>query len=330
MTNRTVLVTGGAGYIGSHACKALALAGYQPVVFDNLVYGHDWAVKWGPLEQGDLLDGDRLDQVFKRHKPVAVVHFAAYAYVGESVSMPLKYYTNNVAGSLSLFRAMLKHGVEHLVFSSTCATYGNPQNPVLDEAHPQNPINPYGRTKLMVEAILRDFDQAYNLRSTSLRYFNAAGADLDGELGEVHDPETHLIPLALRAAAGSGAPLTIFGDDYPTPDGSCVRDYIHVSDLANAHVLALGGLEKGVSSGCYNLGTGRGYSVKEVVSTTQAGVGAPVPHSIGARRAGDPPSLVANAELFSSRFGWEPGVSDLETILESAWRWERQSGHTGP
>ena len=330
MTNRTVLVTGGAGYIGSHACKALAAAGYNPVVFDNLVHGHDWAVKWGPLEHGDLLDSHCLDQVFRRHKPVAVMHFAAYAYVGESVSKPLKYYTNNIAGSISLLEAMLKYGVDRLIFSSTCATYGNPQSPILDETHPQNPINPYGCSKLTVEAILRDFDQAYNMRSISLRYFNAAGADLDGDIGEVHEPETHLIPLTLRAAAGSGSPLTIFGDDYPTPDGSCVRDYIHVSDLADAHVLALRGLEQEDSSGFYNLGTGRGYSVKEVVSTAQAVVGALVPHSIGARRAGDPPSLVANAELFSSRFGWEPGVSDLETIIESAWRWELQSQHSRP
>lgn len=325
MTNRTVLVTGGAGYIGSHTCKALAAAGYNPVVFDNMLNGHDWAVQWGPLERGDLLDSHCLDNVFRRHKPMAVMHFAAYACVGESVSKPLEYYTNNVAGSLSLLETMLKHGVDRLIFSSTCATYGHPQSPMLDETHPQNPISPYGRSKLMIEAILRDFAQAYNARSISLRYFNAAGADLDGNLGEVHDPETHLIPLALRAAAGSGSSLTIFGDDYPTTDGSCIRDYIHVSDLADAHVLALSGLEQEESSSFYNLGTGRGYSVKEVVSTTQAVVGAPVRHSIGRRRAGDPPSLIANAELFSSKFGWVPRASDLETIIESAWRWELQS-----
>lgn len=237
MSGETILVTGGAGYIGSHCCKALALAGYRPVVLDNLVYGHESAVRWGPLEKGDLADRAFVDGVFTRHRPAAVIHFAAYAYVGESVTDPGKYYANNTSAALELIRSCVAHGVKAFVFSSTCATYGIPDQVPISETAPQNPINPYGRSKLMVEQILDDFDRAHGLRSIALRYFNASGADPDGELGESHDPETHLIPLALDAAAGRRAALVVNGDDYPTPDGTCIRDYIHVTDLDRKSVV---------------------------------------------------------------------------------------------
>ena len=229
-----ILVTGGAGYIGSHACKALAKAGYTPIAYDNLVYGHEWAVKWGPFEQGDILDRKRLDEVIKKYRPAAIMHFAAFAYVGESVEQPGKYYRNNVTGSLTLLEAMRDHGVPYIIFSSTCATYGEPEQIPIPENHKQSPINPYGHSKLMIEQMLSDFDVAHGIRSVSLRYFNAAGADPDGETGEDHDPETHLIPLVLDAAIGKRPSITIFGDDYDTPDGTCIRDYIHVTDLASA------------------------------------------------------------------------------------------------
>jgi len=318
-----VLVTGGAGYIGSHACKALAAAGYLPVVYDNLVHGHAWAVRWGPLEIGELHDAPRLAAVFARYRPVAVLHFAAYAYVGESVTDPCKYYHNNVGGSLALLQAMLQGGVDLLVFSSSCATYGNPQQPRLDEQHPQQPINPYGRSKLMVEQILRDAGQAYGLRSIALRYFNAAGADPDGEIGEAHAPETHLVPLALEAAAG-GKGLTVFGTDYATADGSCVRDYIHVTDLASAHVRALQALQDGAASGAYNLGTGSGVSVREIIRGVEAVTGCTVPWTAGARRPGDPAALVADPRLFCASFGWQPVFSALPSMLATAWAWRQQ------
>ena len=325
MSKRVILVTGGAGYIGSHACKALACAGYSPVVYDNLVYGHHAAVKWGPLEQGDLLDSARLDEVIKLYQPRAVMHFAAYAYVGESVSDPGKYYVNNVTGSLSLLQAMVRHGIDKMVFSSTCATYGNPLHEAIGEAHPQTPINPYGQSKLMVETMLGDFGRAHKLRSMSLRYFNAAGADSAGDIGEDHTPETHLVPLALEAAAGKRGPLTVFGNDYATPDGTCIRDYIHVTDLAQAHVKALQALEQGASSGNYNLGTGAGCSVKEMIEAIEQVTGMPVPHVFGERREGDPPRLVADARLFQREFGWQPSHSDLPTIIQTAWHWLNRS-----
>jgi len=240
-----LLVTGGAGYIGSHTCKALAASGHLPITYDNLVYGHPWAVRWGPLEIGDLADRQRLDQVIQHYRPEGVIHFAAYAYVGESVKDPGKYYRNNVAGSLSLLEAMRDHGIPYLVFSSTCATYGVPERIPIPESHPQRPINPYGQSKLMVEQILQDFQVAHGIRSISLRYFNAAGADPDGEIGEAHDPETHLIPLVLEVAGGQRPHITVFGEDYDTPDGTCIRDYIHVTDLAQAHVLAVEALASG-------------------------------------------------------------------------------------
>ncbi|MCU0833678.1 MAG: UDP-glucose 4-epimerase GalE [Chromatiaceae bacterium] len=321
MGKKVVLVTGGAGYIGSHACKALQGAGYLPVAYDNLVYGHRWAVRWGPLEVGDIADRARLDAVIARYAPSAVMHFAAYAYVGESVADPGKYYRNNVAGTLTLLEAMRDHGMARLIFSSTCATYGVPQTYPIPEAHPQHPVNPYGASKLMIERMLRDFDLAHGLRSIALRYFNAAGADPDGEIGEVHDPETHLIPLVLDAAAGRRPQVTVFGDDYDTPDGTCVRDYIHVTDLAQAHVLALQALESGAQSTAYNLGNGRGFSVREVITHAEAVTGREVPVTLGPRRCGDPPRLVGDASRAVRELGWRPHQAELTRILETAWAW---------
>ncbi len=319
-----VLVTGGAGYIGSHACKALAAAGYVPVSFDNLVYGHEWAVRWGPFVRGDILDRAVLDAVIDKYKPVAVMHFAAFAYVGESVQNPGKYYRNNVGGSLNLLEAIRDHGIGAFIFSSTCATYGVPQSVPIPETHPQNPINPYGASKLMIEQMLRDFGVAHGLRSISLRYFNAAGADPDSETGEVHDPETHLIPLALDAAAGVRPEIVVYGDDYDTPDGSCIRDYIHVIDLAEAHVLALRALEAGAKTTAYNLGNGRGFSVKEVIDTARAVTGHDFSVRVGARRLGDPTRLVGDATRIQKELGWQPKHADLADMIETAWQWHRK------
>jgi UDP-arabinose 4-epimerase len=313
-----ILVTGGAGYIGSHACKALAKAGYTPIAFDNLVYGHKWAVKWGPLEIGDIADRKRLDAVIEQYQPEAVMHFAAYAYVGESVENPGKYYRNNVSGTLTLIEAMRDHGIDKLIFSSTCATYGIPEQVPITEDHPQKPINPYGMSKLMIEQILQDFDHAHGLRSISLRYFNAAGADPDGEIGESHDPETHLIPLVLDAAAGIRPVITVFGDDYDTPDGTCIRDYIHVSDLADAHLLALQALESGAGTIAYNLGNGIGFSVREVIQAVERVTRRAVPFEIGPRREGDPSHLVGDAGLAQRELGWRPFQYDLERIVSTA------------
>ncbi len=320
-----VLVTGGAGYIGSQTCKALSRAGYQPIVLDNLVYGHEWAVRWGPLAVGDIGDRACLDAVIARYRPQAVIHFAAFAYVGESVRDPGRYYRNNVAGTLSLLEALRDHGIHHLIFSSTCAIYGIPDQLPITEDHPQCPINPYGASKLMVERMLGDFAQAHGLNWVALRYFNAAGADPEGELGEDHHPETHLIPLAIRAALGQGPELQVFGDDYPTPDGSCIRDYIHVADLAEAHVLALAYLRAGGESGTLNLGTGRGHSVFEVIAAVERLAGCAVPRSIGPRRPGDPPVLYADASRARDQLGWRPRYPELETIIDHAWRWHQQA-----
>ena len=319
--NKNVLVTGGAGYIGSHACKALALAGYEPTTFDNLVYGHRPAVRWGPLIVGDILDAQALEGAFRTVKPIAVMHFAAYAYVGESVDNPGKYYRNNVVGTLNLIEAMRDHSVSKLIFSSTCATYGVPDSVPIAESHPQHPVNPYGASKLMIERMLSDFDSAHGLRSISLRYFNAAGADPDGETGESHDPETHLIPLILDAAAGLRDHITVFGDDYDTPDGTCVRDYIHVSDLADAHVLALRALADGAKTTAYNLGNGRGFSVGEVISAARSVTGREINVLQGSRRAGDPPMLVGDASRIRRELGWEPRFSGIDDMVSSAWRW---------
>lgn len=322
-----ILVTGGAGYIGSHAVLALQAAGYQVVVLDNLVYGHqdlvDQVLKV-ELVQGDTNDRALLDQLFSSRKFEAVMHFAAYAYVGESVTQPDKYYRNNVLGTLTLLEAMVAHGIKQFVFSSTCATYGVPQQVPIPEDHPQNPINPYGASKLMVERILADFDVAYGLKSVIFRYFNAAGADPEGRLGEDHNPETHLIPLVLMTALGKRESISILGDDYPTPDGSCVRDYIHVTDLAAAHVLGLEYLRKGGSSDRFNLGNGNGFSVKEVIEVARQVTGQPIPSVVEARRAGDPPALVGGSDRARQILGWDPQYADIEAILRHAWAWHQQ------
>lgn len=320
----TVLVTGGAGYIGAHTCKALAAAGHVPVVYDNLVHGHRAAVRWGPFEAGDIQDRSRLDQVIAAHAPTALIHFAAYAYVGESVTDPGKYYRNNVAGSLNLLETIRDHGIRHMVFSSTCATYGIPDGvPIPDDA-PQGPINAYGQSKLMVERMMADFERAHGLGWVALRYFNAAGADPDGETGEDHDPETHLIPLILDAASGRRAAITVFGTDYDTPDGTCIRDYIHVADLADAHVRALDNLEGGMPSGAFNLGNGTGYSVSEVVAAVERVTGRKVPVEFGPRRPGDPPRLVGSAARAREVLGWQPRHANLDDIIRHAWIWHQR------
>jgi UDP-arabinose 4-epimerase len=290
-----VLVTGGAGYIGSHTCKALAAAGHTPVVLDDLSAGHDWAVRWGPLVVGDIADGALLARVFRDYKVAAVVHFAAHAYVGESVQHPRKYFNNNVAKTLALLDGMLDAGVQRFVFSSTCATYGLPRVLPITEDLPQQPINPYGDSKLMVEKVLRRYGEAYGLRYALLRYFNAAGADPDGEIGEDHEPETHLIPLVIAAAQGRRRALEIFGDDYETTDGTAIRDYVHVCDLADAHVKALDRLIADAESLAVNLGTGEGHSIRDVIAAVERVSGKPVPAIMRPRRPGDPPALVADA-----------------------------------
>jgi UDP-arabinose 4-epimerase len=319
-----VLVTGGAGYIGSHTAKTLKAAGHEPIVLDNLIYGHTWAVQWGPFEQGDLADMAFLRSVFDRHAIDAVIHFAANAYVGESMTDPSKYFRNNTFNTLNLLDTMVARGVKRMVFSSTCATYGDPQRIPIDESHPQAPVNPYGESKLFVERILHWYGKAYDLRSVALRYFNASGADPDGEVGEDHDPETHLIPLVIEAALGRRPPVGVFGSDYPTPDGTAIRDYIHVMDLADAHVQALAYLAGGGPSTAINLGTGHGHSVREVIQTVEQVGGSPVPSTISPRRAGDPPQLVADARRAKDVLGWTPQYPDLRTIIEHAWGW-----HTG-
>jgi UDP-arabinose 4-epimerase len=324
---RSILVTGGAGSIGSHTCKALARAGYLPITYDNLCSGHEWAVKWGPFERGDILDRGRLDEVLSKYRPEGVVHFAAFSYVGESVTDPGKYYRNNVVGSLTLLEAMRDHGVGKIVFSSTCATYGHPQQNPITEDTPQRPINPYGASKLMIERILADFGTAHGLVSTALRYFNAAGADEHGEIGESHDPETHLIPLVLDAASGRRPQVTIFGTDYDTFDGTCIRDFIHVGDLAEAHVLALKAIEQG-TSGAFNLGNGRGFSVREVVDAVEHVAGSEVPVVYGARRAGDPGALVSDATRAREMLGWQPKITELEAIIGTAWAWHQRAPRT--
>ena len=322
-------MVGGAGYIGSHACKALDRAGYTPVTCDNFVYGHEAAVQWGPLARGDTGDRAWLNKVFEQFNPAAVMHFAAYTYVGESVQDPGKYYRNNVLGSLNLLEAMRDHGVDKFVFSSTCATYGDPQTLPIPDDHPQNPVNPYGASKLMVERMAEDFGRAHGLRSVFLRYFNASGADPDADTGEDHDPETHLIPLVLEVAAGLRPHIAIFGTDYETPDGTCLRDYVHVSDLADAHVLALKALERGAANGFYNLGNGKAYSVREVIEVARAVTGRPIAVVEKPRRAGDPARLVADAAKAQKELGWTPKMDDLSVIIETAWKWlqknQRQS-----
>lgn len=328
---KTVLVTGGAGYIGSHACKVLAQQGYLPVVYDNLSSGHAWAAKWGPIEQGDILDRGALDRAIAKHQPSACLHFAAVAYVGESVADPGKYYRNNVVGSLTLMEALRDHGIDKFVLSSTCATYGVPDRVPIDEAMPQAPINPYGASKLMVERMLADFHAAHRLRSVALRYFNAAGADPDIEIGEDHDPETHLVPLVLDAAAGDRDAITVFGTDYETADGTCIRDYIHVTDLAKAHVLALKALEQGLEHRAFNLGNGQGYSVREVIASVERVAGRRAPVIFGDRRPGDPARLVSNSERAAKELRWSPEITNLDEIIGTAWAWhQRRAQVRGP
>jgi UDP-glucose-4-epimerase GalE len=318
-----VLVTGGAGYIGSHAAKALAASGHRPVVYDNFVYGNRWAVRWGPLVEGDIADTELVIRTIEEHRIEALMHFAAFAYVGESVAKPEIYFRNNVVGSLSLLDAMRHTGLGAVVFSSTCATYGTPDTVPIGESVAQRPVNPYGETKLMIERALHWYGPAHGIRSVSLRYFNAAGADAEGVIGEAHDPETHLIPLVLDAAAGRRPAIDIYGTDYPTPDGTCVRDYIHVTDLAEAHVRALDYLLAGGESVAVNLGTGNGHTVREVIAAIERVTGRPVPRREVGRREGDPPALVADPSRAAQLFGWRARHSDLDTIVRTAWDWHR-------
>lgn len=323
---KKILVVGGAGYIGSHMVWLLGQKGVEVVVLDNLSSGHRDAVIHGQFVHGDIADRMVLDKLFAAHSFDAVMHFASFIQVGESVAEPAKYYQNNVSNTLNLLNAMQAHGVGNFIFSSTAATFGEPQYSPIDEAHPQNPINPYGRTKLMIEQALADYDRAYGLRSVCLRYFNAAGAHPDGLLGERHDPETHLVPLVLQAASGRRPSISVFGRDYDTPDGTCIRDYIHVLDLAEAHWLALRHLADGGASAAWNLGNGGGYSVNEVIRTVEQVTGRRVPVVDAPRRAGDPARLVADSSAIRRDLGWAPAYADLAAIVDHAWRWERSRG----
>ena len=320
MDARAVLVTGGAGYIGSHAAKALSRAGYRVVVYDNFVAGHRGAAKFGDLVEGDILDTASVEDALRRYHIFAVMHFAAFLDVGESVREPAKYYRNNVAGALSVLGAMAAASVKHFVFSSTCATYGEPIETPIVETHPQQPINSYGETKLAIERALPHFERAHGMSWVALRYFNAAGADPDGEIGEDHSPEIHVIPRAIEAATG-GRGLQIFGDDYPTPDGTCLRDYIHVADLAQAHVRALEAIVETGKSGAYNLGTGHPHSVREVIDMVARVSGRPVPWTLAPRRPGDPAVLYAAPHKAQSELHWTPQYADLESIVRTAWNW---------
>lgn len=324
MTN--ILVTGGAGYIGSHTCQRLAAAGYTPITYDNLSRGHQYAVQWGPFEYGDIRDSARLNAVCKHYQPSAVIHFAALAYIGESVQQPLAYYQNNVAGTLTLLDCLQQHDIDHLIFSSTCATYGIPDHLPVTEQTPQRPINPYGHSKLMIEQILHDSARSHGLKSSVLRYFNAAGADPKGQLGEDHQPEPHLIPLALQTAAGQRPNLSIHGNDYPTADGTCIRDYIHVNDLADAHILALQNPPTNASVNAYNLGNGNGFSVKEIIQTVEQITGSTITTQIGPRRVGDPACLIADASLAHNQLGWQPQYTALKDIIHTAWQWTCKQG----
>jgi len=318
-----ILVVGGAGYIGSYMCKYLSKNGYHPVILDNLIYGHREAVKWGSFFKGSMDDSALLDQIFSEHQIAAVMHFAAFCYVGESVLQPARYYRNNVANTLNLLEFMNKRGVRSFIFSSSCATYGEPVEIPITENHTQNPINPYGRSKLMVEQIMEDFSHAYKSECVSLRYFNAAGADPDGELGEDHNPETHLIPLVLKTAIGKREMINIFGDDYPTKDGTCIRDYIHIDDLAQAHLLALKRLLSGLPGGCFNLGNGSGHSVMQLIETARKVTGKTIPSKVVDRRPGDPAVLIGSSEKAIKALGWHPRFPELETIIETAWKWHK-------
>jgi len=319
-----ILIVGGAGYIGSHINKKLSQQGYETVVFDNLSFGHTDFVKWGIFHRGDLSDIDNIREVFKKYPIDAVMHFAAFTYVGESVKDPQKYYLNNLRNTLNLLQVMLEEEVKYFVFSSTCATYGNPEEIPITESHPQNPINPYGKAKLMVEQVLADYTRAYDLNYVSLRYFNAAGADPDVEIGELHEPETHLIPLILDAATDRRGNIQIFGIDYPTPDGTCIRDYIHVMDLADAHIKALEYLQSGGESEVFNLGNGQGFSVMEVIETARKVTGRKIEVEEVDRRPGDPPVLVGSSDKAREILDWNPQYHDLSLIIETAWKWHQK------
>lgn len=325
MNSRAVLVTGGAGYVGAHTCKALSRAGYHPVVIDNLSTGHARFVRWGPFIEADLDDADAIFAALSEHRLEAVLHFAASAYVGESVTDPQKYYENNVGGSLALLRAMLRAGCQKIIFSSSCAIYGEPDRVPIREDAAKNPVYPYGASKLMVERILDDYAKAYDLNFIALRYFNAAGADPDGELGELRDPETHLIPRVMMALQGHLSDVRVFGDDYPTPDGTAIRDYVHVADLADAHVASVERLFQGGPSGAFNLGTGDGYSVRQVLDAVGAESGESVAMGVGSRRDGDPPSLIADPARARTELGFQPTRSNLTTIIATAWAWHCQA-----
>jgi UDP-glucose 4-epimerase len=317
-----ILVVGGAGYIGSHMVKQLSLSGTDVITLDNLSRGYKDAVKYGQLIEGDLGDNAVLDKIFSEHNIDAVMHFAAFIEVGESVTKPAMYYQNNVSNTQILLDAMVRHDVKHFIFSSTAAIFGEPEYTPIDEAHKKAPINPYGRSKLMVEHILEDYDTAYGLKSTCLRYFNAAGADPDGELGERHNPESHLVPLILQAASGRREDIKVFGNDYPTDDGTCVRDYVHINDLCEAHSLALENMKKTGQSARYNLGNGKGFSVQQVIDAAKQVSGKDFTVTHADRRSGDPAVLVADSKLAQQELGWAPKFDQLETIIETAWDWE--------
>lgn len=322
----SILVVGGAGYIGSHMAKMLVQSGHEVIVLDNLSTGFRDAVRYGRLIEGDLADQTLLDRIFTENSIAAVMHFAALSQVGESVREPARYYRNNVTNTQNLLDAMLRHQVKRFIFSSTAAIFGEPETPLIDEQHPQRPITPYGRGKHMVEAMLGDYDSAYGLRSVSLRYFNAAGADLEGELGERHDPESHLIPLVLQAASGRRDHIAIYGNEYSTSDGTCIRDYIHVWDLCSAHLLALEHLLADGESDTFNLGNGKGFSVQEVIDTARHVTGQPIQEIIQERRPGDPAVLVADSQKARQILGWQPRFEGLRTIIAHAWGWEKKHG----
>ncbi|HEX6958805.1 MAG TPA: UDP-glucose 4-epimerase GalE [Ferrovibrio sp.] len=319
-----LLVTGGAGYIGSHVCKAVAEAGFLPVAYDNLSAGHHWAVRWGPLECGDLVDAGRLDEVMRQYRPTAVIHLAGLIISSESVVDPGQYYTNNVAGTFCLLDAMRRNAVDRIVFSSSAAVYGEPETMPMGESHPQRPLNPYGTSKQMVERVLQDYARAYGLHSVSLRYFNAAGADPEGEIGEAHHIETHLIPLVLDVAAGYRSHVAIYGADYPTRDGTCVRDYVHVCDLAAAHVAALRYLDKSVGAHVFNLGSGNGATVREVIDLARRITGEIIPVRVETRRPGDPAVLLADPTRARQLLGWNPLHSGLDAMISTAWSWHQR------
>lgn len=318
-----ILITGGAGYIGSHCTLEMTRAGYDCVILDNLSEGHIEALQTDKFCNANLANIDEIRKVFHEYPIKAVIHFAASCYVGESATNPQKYYYNNVVNTLNLLQVMNENNVKNIVFSSTCATYGNPEYTPIDEKHLQNPINVYGKTKLMIETILKDYDRAYNLKYMALRYFNASGADNKANIGESHNPETHLIPLVLEVAAGKRESIKIFGNDYDTPDGTCIRDYIHVNDLSNAHRLALEKLFNGADSNFYNLGTGKGGSVREIIDVSEKITGKPVKTEIAERREGDPPILFADNKKAKTELGWEPQYTKIDDIISTAWHWEQ-------